>query len=77
MPKYLGAYDYANLVNEALSVRGDLPPAYNDVDLDIIRYGLDNDLYPNVNWQKEILNNHSFEQSYYVSARGVKWQGIF
>lgn len=69
MPKYLGAYDYANLVNEALSVRGSAP-AYNDVDLDIIRYGLDNDLYPNVNWQKEILNNHSFEQSYYVSARG-------
>lgn len=69
MPKYLRAYDYARLVNEALSVRGSAP-AYNDVDLDIIRYRLDNDLYPDVNWQDEILNDHSFEQSYYVSARG-------
>jgi TonB-linked SusC/RagA family outer membrane protein len=69
IPEYLGAYDYAKLVNEALSVRGSAP-AYNDVDLDIIRYRLDNDLYPDVNWQDEILNNHSFEQSYYVSARG-------
>lgn len=69
IPEYLGAYDYARLVNEALSVRGSAP-AYNDVELDIIRYRLDNDLYPDVNWQEEILNNHSFEQSYYVSAKG-------
>ena len=69
VPEYLGAYDYANLVNEALTVRGSAP-AYNDVELDIIKYGMDNDLYPNVNWQDEILNSHSFKQTYYVSARG-------
>ncbi|MFA7493001.1 MAG: TonB-dependent receptor [Proteiniphilum sp.] len=69
VPDYLGAYDYAMLVNEALSVRGSAP-AYNDVELDIIKYGLDNDLYPDVNWQEEILNNYSFKQTYYLSARG-------
>ena len=69
VPEYLGAYDYAMLVNEALAVRGSAP-AYNDVELDIIKYRLDNDLYPDVNWQDEILNNYSFKQTYYASARG-------
>lgn len=69
MPTYLGAYDYAKLANEANSVRGGLP-LYDNVELDIIKYGLDPDIYPNVNWRDEILNRTSFQQTYYVSARG-------
>jgi TonB-linked SusC/RagA family outer membrane protein len=69
MPKYLRAYDYTTLVNEALEVRGN-SPLYNDLDMDIIRDGLDLDMYPDVNWQDEILNMNSYKQNYYVSARG-------
>jgi TonB-linked SusC/RagA family outer membrane protein len=69
MPKYLSAYDYAMLANEALEVRGD-EPLYNPIELDIIRDDLDLDLYPNVNWQDEILHQNSYKQNYYVSARG-------
>lgn len=69
VPEYLGAFDYAMLVNEALQVRGSAP-AYKEVDLDIVKYKLDNDLFPNVDWQKQILNPYSFKQSYYISARG-------
>lgn len=69
MPNYLGAYDYAKLANEARVVRGD-QPLYSDQKMEIIQYGLDKDLFPDVNWQKEIVNPTSFEQTYYVSARG-------
>jgi TonB-linked SusC/RagA family outer membrane protein len=69
MPQYLRAYDYASLVNEALVVRGDAP-MYNDIEMDIIRDGLDPDMYPDVSWQDEVMNPNSFKQTYYVSARG-------
>ena len=69
VPQYLRAYDYAKLANEARMVRGD-SPVYTDVELDIIEDGSDADLYPDVNWQDEVLRDNSFKQTYYVSARG-------
>ncbi|MDR2388826.1 MAG: TonB-dependent receptor [Tannerellaceae bacterium] len=69
VPEYLRAYDYAGLVNEAMEVRGE-KPRYSNIEMDIIREGLDLDLYPDINWQDEILNKNSFKQTYYVSARG-------
>ncbi|HCS74682.1 MAG TPA: SusC/RagA family TonB-linked outer membrane protein, partial [Clostridiales bacterium] len=69
LPKYLRAYDYANLVNEALAVRRE-DPMYSGVTLDIINDGIDPDIYPDVSWQDEVLNPNSLRQSYYVSARG-------
>ncbi|MGI6243978.1 MAG: SusC/RagA family TonB-linked outer membrane protein [Prevotella sp.] len=69
LPKYLGAYDYAQLANEARLVRGEAP-LYSETEMGIIKDGLDPDLYPNVNWQKEILNKNFWRRSYYVSGRG-------
>jgi len=69
MPKYLHAYDYALLANEARSVRGDTP-LYSDADMEVIRYGLDPDLFPDVDWQKVLVNPQSFQRTYYVSASG-------
>lgn len=69
MPEYLGSHDYAKLANEASIVRGN-GPLYSDMELDLIKYGLDPDLYPNVNWQDEVLNRTSLQQTYYVNARG-------
>ena len=54
MPEYLGAYDYACLANEAREVRGEAP-VYDSEMFEVIRYGLDPDLFPDVNWQKEML----------------------
>lgn len=68
-PKYLRAYDYAKLANEARLVRGE-DLIYTDYELDVINYGLDRDFYPDVNWQKEVLKNSSTQQTYYGSARG-------
>lgn len=68
-PNYLRANDYAKLSNEAMAVRGE-SPLYDAVEMEIIRRGLDPDMYPDVNWQDEILNKNSFKHTYYVSGRG-------
>lgn len=69
MPEYLGAYDYAKLANEAKLARGE-EELYSPMALDLIKYQLDPDLYPNVNWRDQILNKNSLQQTYYMSARG-------
>lgn len=69
LPEYCQAYDYAKLVNEAMVVRGD-KPKYTGKELEIMQNGLDPDLYPDVNWQDEILNDASWQQTYFVSAQG-------
>ncbi len=69
LPQYLRAYDYALLVNEAKQVRGE-DPTYNNTELNVIKDGLDPDLYPDVSWQDEMITNLSLKQNYYVSARG-------
>lgn len=69
LPKYVDAYQYASLANEAQVIRGNTP-LYSDVEMGIIKDGLDPDLYPNVDWQDEILNKHFWSNSYYLSGRG-------
>jgi TonB-linked SusC/RagA family outer membrane protein len=69
LPEYVGAYDYALLANEARVVRGDLP-LYSDLELTLIKRRLDPDLYPDVDWQYEMLKKTSFKQTYYTSISG-------
>lgn len=69
LPEYLGAYDYALLTNEARAMNG-LSDRYTQLELELIKNGLDKDLYPDVNWTDEIMKKTSTQQNYYVSARG-------
>lgn len=69
LPEYVNASKYAELANEA-AVASSMSPIYNQTEMDIIKYGLDPDLYPDVNWQDVILNPNSFQQTYYVNAQG-------
>ena len=69
LPNWVDAYDYASLANEAREVRGE-EVLYNDVEMNIIKNGLDNDMYPNVNWQDEVVKMNSWKQAYFVSASG-------
>ena len=69
LPNYLRALDYAKLANEAREVRGE-DPIYSGVELDIIRDGLDPDIYPDVSWQEQALRDNGFRKSFYASARG-------
>jgi TonB-linked SusC/RagA family outer membrane protein len=69
LPKYLRAYEYAKLVNEAHVARNE-DPRYTENELEIIQDGLDPDLYPDVSWQKEIIEPVSFKKSYFASVDG-------
>jgi TonB-linked SusC/RagA family outer membrane protein len=69
MPEYVGSYEYASLFNEALVGRGNTPK-YTQREMDVIRHHLDNDMYPDVNWQKEIMNKWGLQQTYYLSGQG-------
>lgn len=69
LPEYLEAYDYARLANEARAVRG-LDSRYDETELRIIKYGLDLDLYPNVNWRDEILKDYTWNNQHYLNVSG-------
>jgi len=69
LPDYLRAYDYAVLANEARELRGE-NPLYNNIELQVIKDGLDSDFYPDISWQDEIVRRLSFKQTYFASARG-------
>lgn len=59
LPEYLKAYDYAKLANEARLVRGETP-LYDDKMFEVIKYHLDDNFYPDINWQDEILKKATF-----------------
>lgn len=69
MPEYLRAYDYAVLANSAREARNE-EILYNDMELKLIQYHLDDDLYPDISWQDEIIKKNGFQQTYYMSAQG-------
>ena len=69
MPNYVRSYDYALLFNEARQLR-DMEPIYTSKELDKIKYALDPDLYPDIDWQSEIMNPVAWQQTYYLNARG-------
>lgn len=55
-PDFVDGVTYANLLNEARITRNQAP-IYQPEELEILRLGLDPDLYPNVNWKKMLLRN--------------------
>ena len=69
LPNYINSTQYAEMANEAAVSTG-LAPIYNATEMDIIKYGLDTDIYPDVDWQDVLLNPNSLQQTYYVSAQG-------
>ena len=69
LPEYVGALEYAEMANEAAAASG-MSRIYDDTQMEIIRYGLDPDLYPDIDWQKEILNPISFQHTQYLSMQG-------
>lgn len=88
-PKFVDGLTYANLLNEAQVTRNN-PPIYSPVELEILRLGLDPDLYPNVDWSKQLLKdgamtyNASLRLSgggttarYFVSGSYLDEQGMY
>ncbi len=68
-PEYVDAYSYAQMMNEALITRN-REPKYTPKELEIIRMGLDQDLYPNVDWQDVLLKDGAWTETAKLNISG-------
>ena len=69
LPKFLNAYNYGVLYNEALANDG-LPARYTAADLDANQAGNDPVFHPDVNWYKEVLRPTAPVSSYNLTFGG-------
>jgi TonB-linked SusC/RagA family outer membrane protein len=88
-PDFVDGITYANLMNESRITRNQAP-IYQPEELEILRLGLDPDLYPNVDWKGLLLkdgamsyranlniNGGGSTARYYASASYVEDQGMY
>ncbi len=68
-PEFADGYTYASMMNEALITRNQ-EPEYSAEELEILRLGLDPDLYPNVDWQKLLLRDGAMTYRGQLSLSG-------
>lgn len=69
LPEFVDSYTYATLKNYALVGRGQ-PAEFSPMALEKYRYGLDPDLYPNVDWLGELTNRTAMNQKAQVNVSG-------
>ena len=70
-PDLVDGITYANLINESCVTRNE-SPIYQNEELEILRLGLDKDLYPNVDWQNLLLKDgaSSYRANLNISGGG-------
>lgn len=68
-PEFLGAYSYAQAINEARKNDG-LEPRYSTTELNAFKTGNSPYLYPNVDWFDKVLRNSGTNSNYNISFRG-------
>ncbi|MDD2244979.1 MAG: TonB-dependent receptor [Dysgonamonadaceae bacterium] len=89
LPEYVNGYDYAVMLNEARITRNQ-EPVYAEDELTTLKYGLDPDILPNVNWQDVILKDYAMSYRanlnldggganarYFVSISYVEDEGMY
>lgn len=68
-PKFVDGYTYATMMNEARITRNQ-EPIYQQDELDLLRMGLDPDLYPNVDWTDLLLKDGAMTYRANVNMNG-------
>lgn len=68
-PDFLGAYEYASLLNEAL-VNDGRTPMYSQSDLTLYKTGASPYTHPDVDWQNLLLRNTAPTQQYNLNLSG-------
>ncbi|SDZ75669.1 TonB-linked outer membrane protein, SusC/RagA family [Arachidicoccus rhizosphaerae] len=89
LPDFADGYTYASLANEAKEARNE-EPLFSKDELEILRLGLDPDLFPNVDWMDVLLRNGAKSQRsllnvsgggntarYYISGSYQDQQGMY
>lgn len=88
-PEFVDGSTYASLLNESRITRN-FEPVYQPEELEILRLGLDPDLYPNVDWKNLLLKDGAMTYRanlnmkgggttarYYVSASYIEEGGMY
>ena len=88
-PEFADGYTYASLMNEALITRNQ-EPEYSYEELEILKLGLDPDLYPNVDWKDLLLRDGAMTYRgslnlsgggntarYFISGSYLEEQGMY
>lgn len=88
-PEFVDGHTYASMINEARITRAQ-EPLYQPYELEILRLGLDQDLYPNVDWKNVLMkdgamtyratinmNGGGATARYFVSASYTEEQGMY
>ena len=68
-PEFVDGYTHARMMNEARITRNQEPIYQND-ELEILRLGLDPDLYPNVDWKDVLLKDGAMTYRANVNMNG-------
>ena len=68
-PDFVDGFTYAKLLNEARITRNQ-EPIYQPEELEILRLGLDPDLYPNVDWKNMLLKDGAMSYRTDLSISG-------
>lgn len=69
LPDFADGYTYATMANEAKTTRNQ-QALYSNSELEILRLGLDPDLFPNVDWMDVLLRKQSVSQRSVLSLNG-------
>ncbi|MCO4294737.1 TonB-dependent receptor [Solitalea sp. MAHUQ-68] len=69
LPKFLNAPQFMTLYNEGLVTRGQ-SPLYTAEEIEKHASGVDPDIYPNVNWYKELFNNYGHNNRFTLNVNG-------
>ena len=68
-PEFEDGFTYANLLNESRITRN-FEPIYQPEELEILRLGLDPDLYPNVDWKNLLLKDGAMTYRVNLNMQG-------
>lgn len=68
-PEFVDGLTYANLLNEA-SITRNLGVVYKPEELELIKSGLDPDMYPNVDWKDVLLRNGAWSTRANINLSG-------
>lgn len=68
-PEFADGITYANMMNEARITRNQ-EPIYTSTELEILRRGLDPDLYPNVDWMGMLLRDGAMQYRANLNLNG-------
>ena len=75
-PEFLNAYEYASLLNEALTNDG-LAELYSPADLELYRNGTSPYTHPNVDWYDVLMRDNSPIQQYNLNMAGGSKQAKY